>query len=297
MPVGLIILTAFLLGVVHGITPDEHTWPITFSYAIGSYSTRRGLLSGLAFSGAFTVQRALACVLAYLALGHWLQGERTNAIVYLGVGLAMAAAGAYILRLGRVFHLHFRLPFVRPHMHHSETIVGEELPTRPVRPWMAALHGFIAGWGIGAFAAILYTALAPSMPNVATAWIPGAAFGLGTMLMQAAAGALFGWWMRHRRLPEEAIALVARRVAGVTLWWGGVAFAVAGLVSLIAPQLVAWQLATPLRVHNLDQLNLGILLVVVVVLGIGGGALVQAMREASRRWPRVPDVQRAAVRQ
>src|SRR5204863_7466007 len=33
------LLTAFLLGLVHGITPDEHTWPITFSYAIGAYST------------------------------------------------------------------------------------------------------------------------------------------------------------------------------------------------------------------------------------------------------------------
>ena len=30
------LLIAFLLGIVHGITPDEHTWPITFSYAIGS---------------------------------------------------------------------------------------------------------------------------------------------------------------------------------------------------------------------------------------------------------------------
>ncbi len=35
---GMVVLTAFLLGVVHGVTPDEHTWPITFSYAIGSFS-------------------------------------------------------------------------------------------------------------------------------------------------------------------------------------------------------------------------------------------------------------------
>lgn len=25
---GIVIVTAFLLGVVHGVTPDEHTWPI-----------------------------------------------------------------------------------------------------------------------------------------------------------------------------------------------------------------------------------------------------------------------------
>jgi len=285
LPVGMILLTALLLGIVHGITPDEHTWPITFSYAIGSYSTRRGLLSGIAFSGAFTVQRALACVLAYVALARWLQGDRVNAVVDLLVGIAMVVAGAYILRLGRSPHLH--LPsFRREKARRLEPAALEQGTTRAVRPWMAALHGFIAGWGVGPFAILLYTRLAPSMPNVATSWLPGLAFGVGTMLTQAAAGALFGWWMWRRRLPEQAIALVARRVAGTTLWWGGLAFAAAGLVSLFAPQLVAWQIVTPLRVHNLDQLDIGFLLVVVVVLGVGGGSLARALREAGRRWPR-----------
>ncbi len=41
------LLTAYLLGVVHGITPDEHTWPITFSYSLGSYSAKKGFLIGL----------------------------------------------------------------------------------------------------------------------------------------------------------------------------------------------------------------------------------------------------------
>jgi len=200
----MILLTALLLGIVHGITPDEHTWPITFSYAIGSYSTRRGLLSGIAFSGAFTVQRALACVLAYVALARWLQGDRVNAVVDLLVGIAMVGAGAYILRLGRSPHLH--LPsFRREKARRLEPAALEQGTTRAVRPWMAALHGFIAGWGVGPFAILLYTRLAPSMPNVATSWLPGLAFGVGTMLTQAAAGALFGWWMWRRRLPEQAI--------------------------------------------------------------------------------------------
>ena len=33
---------SFLFGLLHGILPDEHTWPITFSYAIGGASGRRG---------------------------------------------------------------------------------------------------------------------------------------------------------------------------------------------------------------------------------------------------------------
>ena len=53
------LLLSYLLGIVHGITPDEHTWPITFSYAVGSGSTKRGAEVGAIFSAGFTLQRAL----------------------------------------------------------------------------------------------------------------------------------------------------------------------------------------------------------------------------------------------
>jgi len=52
------LVTALLLGLVQGITPDEHTWPITFSYAVGGYSTRRDLQARLVFSAAFTAQQS-----------------------------------------------------------------------------------------------------------------------------------------------------------------------------------------------------------------------------------------------
>ena len=43
-PTGLslteILVFSLILGMLHGATPDEHTWPITFSYAIGKYSTK-----------------------------------------------------------------------------------------------------------------------------------------------------------------------------------------------------------------------------------------------------------------
>ncbi|MCL5946808.1 MAG: hypothetical protein M1298_02145, partial [Chloroflexi bacterium] len=153
----LILLSAFLLGALHGITPDEHTWPITFSYAIGSYSTRRGLLSGLSFSLAFTAQRAFASVLAYAAVARWLQNEHIDFAVYILVGLVMALAGAYILRLGRVFHIH---PYsLNRHLFASHDNADEYRHRahalreyRPVSLRMAAVHGFIAGWGFGTFA-------------------------------------------------------------------------------------------------------------------------------------------------
>src|SRR5688500_7657209 len=90
------LLTAFLLGLVHGITPDEHTWPITFSYAIGSYSTRRGLRVGLIFSLAFAVQQALMSELAYLGLSGWFTFEHLHDILYLVVGILMVTAGLFV---------------------------------------------------------------------------------------------------------------------------------------------------------------------------------------------------------
>lgn len=71
-PAGLTLLTilsvAFILGLLHGATPDEHTWPITFSYAVGSYSTKRGMKAGFVFSLGFMVQRALLTTLGFLGL-------------------------------------------------------------------------------------------------------------------------------------------------------------------------------------------------------------------------------------
>lgn len=53
------LVTALLLGLVHGMVPDEHTWPITFSYAVGGYSTRKGLRGGRGTGHFFTQTRAL----------------------------------------------------------------------------------------------------------------------------------------------------------------------------------------------------------------------------------------------
>src|SRR5438046_10697656 len=83
------LLTAFLLGLVHGITPDEHTWPITFSYAVGGYSTRRGLRAGLICSLAFAAQQALASELAYLGLAPLFTFESLAELIYAGVGVVM----------------------------------------------------------------------------------------------------------------------------------------------------------------------------------------------------------------
>ena len=268
------LLTAFLLGLVHGITPDEHTWPITFSYAVGSYSTWRGLRAGLIFSLAFTVQQALASELAHLGLAHWFTFEPLDAIVYVIVGVVMAAAGLYVTGRGILPHLH--LPGF------SRLVQSPQQP-RELRPWMPAVHGFIAGWGLDAFSVIIYTTLAPAMPSAATGWLPGLFFGIGTLCVQGAAGAAFGLWAARRGLPPQAIRDIALTTAARTLLWGGVAFTAFGLFALAFPGTADIEIATPVRVHNLDRLGLPFLLVVFTVVGIGVTSFVGATQAWRRR--------------
>lgn len=262
-----IIITAILLGLIHGITPDEHTWPITFSYAIGSYSTKKGLRSGIIFSLAFTLQRAIASELAYLGLSRLYTFQSLNNLVYILVGILMFVAGASIIRKKTIFH--FELPFMKAHHVGGHSKQGNESWLNDPRPWMPAVHGFVAGWGFGAFAIIIYTVIAPAVHSAAWGWVPGALFGLGTMITQAMAGAAFGYIASKRGLSQTAIRQVALKTAGNTLTWGGVAFVIAGILSQLLPSISAFGINTGIHVHNIDSLGLAFLLAIFCVIGVG----------------------------
>jgi sulfite exporter TauE/SafE len=268
------LLTAFLLGIVHGVTPDEHTWPITFSYAVGGYSTARGLRAGLLFSLALAVQASLASELAHLGLTQWFTFESFDNVIYIVVGIIMMAAGLFAMGRGVLPHLH--LPGWR-------AADGRLPQPRELKWWMPVVHGFIAGWGIDAFSAIIYTTLAPAMPSAATGWLPGFVFGLGTLCVQTAAGAAFGAWAVRRGLPQEAIRNIALTTAARTLTWGGLAFLLFGLFGLVFPGVAGLAIATPLPVHNLDTLGLPFLLLVFAVLGVGVTSFVSATQAWRRR--------------
>lgn len=275
---GLVLLTAFLLGMIHGITPDEHTWPITFSYSVGSYSTKGGMRAGLLFSAAFTLQRAIGSEIAYVgitAFSRVMHNPRFNFYVDLVVGIVMVMSGYYVLRRGTIVHLF-----------HSHAIEGRgrSAEPRPIASYMPLVHGFIAGWGSGAFALITYTVLAPSMPSVYWGFIPGALFGLGTMVMQILVGALFGAWMGRQHLTEDVRVYVARMVAGRTLSWGGLAFVVVALLGILDPRIDAFQINTGIRVHNLAHLGIGVFLSVIVLFVVALYAFIRSLREAKIRY-------------
>lgn len=268
----LVFPTAFLLGAVHGITPDEHTWPITFSYSVGSYSSRGGRRVGFLFSLAFTVQRALASVLAFVVLDSFLFKLSWEYLVYIIVGAVMAASGLYIIKKGQSLHVS---PLSKRLSATSPTGAG------PVAPWLPLLHGFIAGWGVGAFAIIVYTVLVPAMPSVWVSWVPGALFGLGTMVMQMLLGTVFGTWMARRRLSPAAREYVARHMSGRTLMGGGIAFLTAGLLGELFPvQMSRFQVTTPVQVHNLHHLGIGFVLAVIALFGVAVWAFLKSTREA-----------------
>lgn len=271
MDLGLIVTTAFSLGLLHGIVPDEHTWPITFNYAIGSYSARGGARAGLLFSLAFTAQRALAAELAYFALLPVQKLVGAEFYIYIAVGAVMLFSGLYVLRFGRAWHVFKPRP-------------GNIDEPRALPTYMPLVHGFIAGWGTGAFALTIYTLLVPATGSARLAFLPGLAFGLGTLCMQVALGSLIGVWMAHRRLSDKARRFVARSVAGLTLAWGGLAFCLVGLAGIVYPRLDEWHIDTGIPIRNLAHLDTGLFLAVVVLFGAASIAFVLSLREAGRRF-------------
>ena len=186
----------------------------------------------------------------------------------------MAAAGIFVMGRGVLPHLHL------PGWAGAET---RGATPRELKPWMPAVHGFLAGWGLDAFSVIIYTTLAPAMPSAATGWMPGFVFGIGTLCVQGAAGAAFGAWAARRGLPGEAIRSIALTTAARTLTWGGAAFILYGIFALAFPAAVDFEIATPLHIHNLDTLGLPFVLVVFSVFGVGVTSFVTATLAWRRR--------------
>jgi sulfite exporter TauE/SafE len=219
---------SFLLGLLHGVLPDEHTWPITFSYAIGGASGKAGLKAGLFFSAAFTVQRALLSQAAYFALAPFLLRPDINGIVFLIVGLAMAIAGA--LLLGRSAH---------PHPHIFGRQDAEFHLARPDQPRVTPvhwtfIHGFVAGFGFEGFSVYINTVAAPAMPSPWVGFLPGLVFGLGTMLVLALMGVLFGSFLRWARaLSEQQITRIGTETGARTLFYGGLLFIIFGIGTML----------------------------------------------------------------
>ncbi len=259
-----ILIDCFLLGLLHGILPDEHTWPITFSYAIGSGSGSRGMRAGVYFGAAFTFQRTLMSELSYLALAPFLRSPKVNAAAYVVVGAAMSIAGWLLLR-GRHYghfhilgHHHERLEDMERSRailtrHHVSRANAQGTPL-----YWTLIHGFIAGFGFGAFSLFVNGVAAPAMPGAWLGFLPGLLFGVGTLVMLAAVGAAFGAGLRLvSGVKEQDARRLGARLGATVLFAGGFLFVAAGLV-----------MATGLSRHlpvDMGEAVIGLFVVVIVI--------------------------------
>ena len=283
LSLSVILIVSYVLGLLHGATPDEHTWPITFSYAIGSYSTKRGMKAGFLFSLGFTLQRALLTTLGYLGLAYFYMKYNLDGPVYIIVGFVMAIAGSYILK-GRYIHIPIDVA-LGSKLHHTDEakrIPLHEVHEKEIPLKMTIVHGLIAGFGFGAYATIITFILAPQVPSLIYAPLPGVMFGLGTMTMQVLFGAAFATILRLKKLTEDKIKVIARRSAGRTLYYGGIAFMLIGLLVILIPPLDSFAISTGISVPNLSALDIGLILVLLVVGVIGIWGLLKSYREVVR---------------
>ncbi len=288
MSVYLILLIAIILGILHGITPDEHTWPITFSYSVGSYSTRGGMKSGFTFSAGFTIQRAILTSLGFIGLAAIYEKYDLNGYVYVIVGFVMFIVGYYLIK-GTDLHVPLDRLFggIAHHSTKAERMPMQEVENtvKPIPMRMALVHGFVAGWGFGGFSTIITFILAPQMPNIYYAALVGAFFGLGTMMMQIVLGAVFANIMKVKKLTANQIKYVGRSTAARTLFLGGLAFAIMGAFVISFPILDSLSLSTGNPIPNLNSIGVETVLVILVVGVIGIWSLLRGYREivGSRR--------------
>ncbi len=279
LTISMILLISFILGLLHGATPDEHTWPITFSYSVGSYSTKGGMKSGLVFSLGFTAQRALLTTLGYLGLAAVYRAYDLNGPVYVIVGILMLLVGSYVLK-GKYLHLPIDF-FLGGRGHHTELaerVAPETAHFKSVSLKMASVHGLVAGFGFGAYATIITFILSPQVPSLVYAPLPGIFFGLGTTVMQMIFGAIFASFAKLRKLTETDLCYLGRFTAGRTLYYGGLLFALVGLFVTFLPSIESLAISTGNPIPNLDAVGVATVLVLVVVGVIGAGSMVKGIR-------------------
>jgi ABC-type nickel/cobalt efflux system permease component RcnA len=278
----ILLLESLGYGLLHGLLPDEHTWPITFSYAIGNATGKKGVKSGFYFSLAFMIQRAIASELAYLFLASWLLKEVVNSWADLIVGIVMATAGIIIIRKKRYIHFHLlghhhespqevetdsHVLSMSHEAHEAHTKQGADKEPDAIPTKWALIHGFIAGFGFGPFALFIYTTAAPRMTSAWLGFLPGLLFGLGTMIMLMILGGVFGASLKlTKRFNTEEIQSIGLHTGSMTLLWGGVIFASGGILGL-----------SPYG-KNLP-FDLGNALIVLVMLGVAVPVLFFSIRK------------------
>ncbi|MGC8848596.1 MAG: hypothetical protein ACP5QE_07125 [Conexivisphaera sp.] len=156
------LLAVLIVGVVHGLKPDEHTWPITVSYGLMQRNARGVLAAISVFAGALTLVWTLMSALMGQLMGL-LDISILGPYVDVIVGATMIGVAAYL-----VFGDHDKSP--------------EEKGTADYR--LIWIHGLAAAFGGDFFIVLILTAALVPAISPGLSFLIGFMFGAGSWVAQ-----------------------------------------------------------------------------------------------------------------
>jgi hypothetical protein len=156
------VIAVFIIGVIHGLKPDEHTWPITISYGLMQRNIRGVIAAVTVFAGALTLVWTLMSALAGQLMGL-LNTSLLDPYVDIIVGLTMIGVAAYL-----VFG------------NHGHT---EEVKTADYK--VIWVHGLAAAFGGDFFIVLILTIALVPLISPGLSFLVGLAFGVGSWIAQS----------------------------------------------------------------------------------------------------------------
>jgi len=156
-------LAIFIIGIVHGLKPDEHTWPITVSYGIMQRNVRGAMASTGVFAGALTlVWTSLSALTGQLL--SFFQDYDLDPIVDVIVGLSMIGVAAVFL---------FK----------DKGKVADEGDNPDYK--LIWIHGLAAAFGGDFIVVLLLTVALSTLVSVNLTFLIGLLFGIGSWMAQS----------------------------------------------------------------------------------------------------------------
>jgi len=156
-------LAIFIIGIVHGLKPDEHTWPITVSYGIMQRNVRGAIASTGVFAGALTlVWTSLSALTGQLL--SFFQDYDLDPIVDVIVGLTMIGVAAVFLVKDKG----------------KAADKGDNPDYKLI--W---IHGLAAAFGGDFIVVLLLTVALSTIVSVNLTFLIGLLFGIGSWMAQS----------------------------------------------------------------------------------------------------------------
>jgi hypothetical protein len=156
-------LAIFIIGIIHGLKPDEHTWPITVTYGIMQKDVKGAMLSTGVFAGALTlIWTSLSALTGQLL--SFFQNYDLDPIVDVIVGLTMIGVAA-------VFLVKDKHEVADKHNNPDYKLI-----------W---IHGLAAAFGGDFIVVLLLTVSLSTFISINLTFLIGLLFGIGSWIAQS----------------------------------------------------------------------------------------------------------------